>query len=200
MHDRILDHHPLVAALSSAIARVTEIPAAGWLWGLLASAASAAGHDVFTGIFLAAGVFTLCDLRWGALVAQHEGRYDADRKRRGRDAKIITLALLLGLRGVEFWAASWGLLDVPALLAWLGLSGLAAKATAVGGGIISALICTGVWYDEAQSWELHRRTLGGRAIPIWSAVLTLGKAANARILAVAKAGAAQIRSEDGSLR
>jgi len=182
MPQRIL-HHPFCLALASALSRTAEIPVLGWMWGLLAAGASALGQDLFTGIFLLTGVCSALDLAAGAKVARYEKRYSAERKRRGRDQKIVTLQLLIVFRLLELWAASKGLLVVADVLRWIGLDRMAESDVAARGGVISALICAGVCYDEMESWEGNRRRLGGKRIWVLSTVFEIGRAMQDRVQA-----------------
>lgn len=193
-----LAHHPLLLALSAAISRPLEFTPLSWLLGTLGSLAVAVWDDAFTGIFLLAGVFSFFDLQWGARVATHEGRYDAEAKRRGRDQKLITLTLLLGLRAAEYWAARHGILDVGKLLQLLGLDVLALTSAAHNGGLISALICAGVWWDEVQSWYEHRSRLGGKRIILLGKLITLGQALQRRGTARARIAASRRRPATAS--
>lgn len=180
MPDRIANH-PLFIALVGAVLQPARGGPLAWLWGIVCAFASAIWADTFPGIFLLACVACLLDLRWGVLVAHHRKRYDPEKKRRGRDQKIITLTLLLMLRLAEAWAVAHGLLPVEKVLGWMGLEYLATAHVANDGGVISALVAAAVFWDELQSWDQHRIRLGAHPIPLLSAILAAGRVAQARI-------------------
>lgn len=182
MPHRLLNN-PIFAALVAAIGRPMEFSVLAWAGGALAGAASTLWDDTFTLGFLLVAVASLLDLQFGALVALREGRYDPERKRRGRDQKVIGLTMLLMLRMVEFWAVSRGLLPIDRVMSALGLSGLAATHLAQRGGVVSGVIVFGVMLDELQSWEAHRVKLGGRRWFLWSALMSAGRTAQARLAA-----------------
>jgi hypothetical protein len=181
----------LLSHLAGVAARLADIPAVGWAWGLLLTVVSLVWADIFPGIFLLTVLATLLDHAWGVRVVRETRpqEYDPAVKRKGRDQKLITLQLLLLIRGAEGWAATHGLLDVAGLLRAVGADGIAAGARHLPG-VLSGLVCCAVFVDEVRSFHEHRLALGGK--PLWPLVLFFGLTDAARSLMQGRVRAAVV--------
>lgn len=178
-----LAHHPVAGAFLNIGSRVVETPALGWIGAALASFFGAMWIDPFTWAWLLLVLFSAGDHSIGVQRAKETpGAYRKEERARGRREKVTTALLMLGCRAVEGWATSYGLLDLGALLRFIGLDDAASSEAVRHGGIVSAVITILIALGELKSIYGHRLADGGSRILLLELVFRGVSAAQAFVL------------------
>jgi len=145
--------HPVVGAIGAPIVRIWDSGPAGRIAAILAAAAQAIWHDMVFG-FLVLLLFTaLMDWWLGRAAARRRGDYSHQVSEWGLQSKFAGVLIVGVIRYIEYLLTTTGLPDTR--------------------GIMSVAIAAALIYQDLDSIDGHRQTLGGRPIPILSAVLGL---------------------------